>query len=127
MSRRARIIELWATMKYLGKSGINQMVYGMYERAKQFAEELKSIEGFNVLNDVVFNQVMVQCATDELTDLVIKRIQDLRECWVGGSTWNGRRIIRISVCSWVTTSKDVSRSVGSFKQALEEVQAQANI
>ena len=118
MSRRSRIIELWATLKYLGKAGINQMVAGMHERAKQFAQELDKTDGFHVLNDVVFNQVLVQCDTDDITNRVIDKIQDLRECWVGGSTWNDRRVIRISVCSWATTEEDISRSVASFKEAL---------
>lgn len=121
MSRRARIIELWATLKYLGKEGINQMVLGMHQRAVQFAEELKKINGFKVLNDVVFNQVIVCCETDKLTTRTIERIQELRECWVGGSTWNERKVIRISVCSWATTPEDVRRSVKSFEQALRDV------
>ena len=125
MSRRARIIELWATLKYLGKEGIDQMVYGLHERAIQFAEELKQTEGFEVLNDVVFNQVIVRCATDELTIKTMERIQQLRTCWVGGSSWNGNKVIRISICSWATTANDVLLSVTSFKQALEEVLSEA--
>ncbi len=121
MSRRARIIELWATMKYLGREGIDQMVYGMHERAVQFAEALQEVEGYEVLNDIVFNQVLVKCETDELTERAIQKIQDLRECWVGGSTWMGRKVIRVSICSWATTVEDVKRSVESFEQAMREV------
>ena len=121
MSRRARIIELWATLKYLGRKGIDQMVYGLHQRAVQFRQELNKFTGFEILNDVVFNQVIVSCETDELTSRTIERIQELRECWVGGSTWNGRKVIRISVCSWATTPEDINRSVKSFEQALSEV------
>ncbi len=118
MSRRARIIELWATLKYLGTSGIDQMVLGLHLRAKQFASELSAIEGFTILNDVVFNQVIVCCATDDITNEVIQLIQKERVCWVGGSTWKDKKVIRISVCSWATTEQDVLRSVQSFKSAL---------
>ncbi len=121
MSRRSRIIELWATMKYLGRSGISQMINTMHDRAVQFAEELSRIDGFQVLNEVVFNQVLVTCETDELTAKTLARIQELRDCWVGGSVWNEKKVIRISVCSWATTSDDISRSVKSFEQALSEV------
>ncbi len=121
MSRRARVIELWATLKFLGKEGIDEMVYGLHSRAKQFAEELRSIKGFKILNDVVFNQVIVQCEADDITDEVINKIQKSRVCWVGGSLWKGRRIIRISVCSWATTKEDVQKSVMSFKEALEKI------
>lgn len=116
MSRRSRIIELWAVIKYLGKSGIEYMILGLHERALQFAQELRS-HGFHVLNEVVFNQVLVACDSDKLTENTLKHIQELRECWCGGSQWFGRKIIRISVCSWATTEKDVSRSVESFVQA----------
>lgn len=119
MSRRSRIIELWATLKYLGKSGIEEMIYNMHRRAVLFGELLSGIDGFEVRNKVVFNQVIVQCESDFLTDRVIEHIQKLRECWVGGSTWKGRRVIRISVCAWTTTEEDVGRSVASFKKALE--------
>jgi glutamate/tyrosine decarboxylase-like PLP-dependent enzyme len=121
MSRRARIVELWATMKYLGKSGIDEMVLGLHQRAVQFANEMRKEKGFEVLNEVVFNQVLVRCETDELTTKVLERIQQLRECWVGGSSWEKRKVIRISVCSWATTSEDVLRSVNSFKMALQQV------
>ncbi len=119
MSRRARVVELWATLKYLGKEGIDEMVYGMHDRAKQFAEALSAIPGFSIMNEVVFNQVLVQCETDEITDRVIHAIQESRECWVGGSLWKGKRVIRISVCSWATTEDDVERSVASFRKALD--------
>ena len=121
MSRRSRIIELWATMKYLGRSGISQMVHTLHERAVQFAVMLSMTKEFTVLNDVVFNQVLVCCETDELTAKTLARIQELRECWVGGSVWKGRKVIRISVCSWATTEEDIVRSAQSFAQALQEV------
>lgn len=120
MSRRARIIELWATMKYLGRQGIEELVFHQHQRAKQFAALLQQEKGFEVLNEVVFNQVMVKCATDDITDKVIKNIQEMRACWVGGSSWDGQRIIRISVCSWATTEQDVLRSVESFKKAYQK-------
>jgi len=124
MSRRARIIELWAVMRYLGKNGIEQMITGLHERAVQFNNELSTLKGFEIINDVVFNQVLVRCETDELTEKTLKRIQELRECWVGGSMWEGRKVIRISVCSWATTEQDVSRSVKSFEQALHQIEVE---
>lgn len=124
MSRRSRIIELWAVMRYLGKNGIAQMITGLHERAVQFHHELSTIPGFKLCNDVVFNQVLVRCETDELTEKTMKRIQELRECWVGGSMWEGKKVIRISVCSWATTEEDVTRSVKSFEKALKEIKAE---
>ena len=124
MSRRARIVELWATLKYLGTSGVDELVTSLHERAVQFATEVGVLDGFAVLNDVVFNQVVVSCDSDQATDRVLKRIQELRECWVGGSSWQGRRVIRVSVCSWATTPEDISRSVRSFAKARDLVMSE---
>ncbi len=120
MSRRARAVELWAAMKYLGKQGIDELVYGLHERARQFAKELSEHE-FNILNDVVFNQVLVACDNDLDTEETLKNIQELRECWCGGSQWFSKKVIRISVCSWATTEEDVTRSVLSFVKARKQI------
>jgi len=120
MSRRARVVELWATLKYLGRCGIDELVYGLHERAVQFACELED-NGFNVLNDVVFNQVLVGLDNDELTTPMIEHIQASGECWVGGGVWENKPVIRISVCSWATTKEDVTRSVNAFVVAREYV------
>lgn len=119
MSRRSRIIEVWAIMRYLGKRGIDEMILAMTKRAKQFAKEICKIDGFYVDNDVVFNQVIVRCSSDNLTQKVLGNIQMLRECWVGGSEWFGKQVIRVSVCSWTTTGADISKSVKSFEKALD--------
>ena len=121
MSRRARAVELWATLKYLDKQGLDELVYGLHERAVQFADELKN-NGFENLNDVVFNQVLVSCGADELTKKTLELIQKMRECWCGGAQWFDRSVIRISVCSWATTPEDVIRSVKSFIKARDMAQ-----
>lgn len=119
MSRRARIIELWAGLRYLGVKGIDELVTGLHERTVQFANEIRKVKGFYVMNDVVFNQLLIQCDTDEITTTVLRKIQDHRECWVGGASWRGRKVIRVSISAWTTTSEDVSRSVRSFETAIK--------
>lgn len=119
MSRRARIIELWSIMKYLGKNGIDEMIRTMNQRANQFAEEIGQVKGFYVENDIVFNQVIVRCDSDKITEQALSNIQMLRECWLGGSMWFGRKVMRVSICSWATTENDISKSVKSFEKALK--------
>lgn len=121
MSRRARAIEFWAALRYLGRQGLDEMIQGFHDRAIQFANGLRKINGYHILNDVVFNQVIVKCDTDEITEKVITKIQQERECWVGGSIWQGQKVIRISVCSWATTPADIDRSVKSFERSLHLV------
>ena len=124
MSRRARAIELWAALKYLGKEGVDDLVFGLHQRALQIGRELKA-ENFQILNEVVFNQVLVACDSDKITDQTMRHIEASGECWVGGARWNGKTVIRISVCSWATSEDDITRSVGAFvaarNKALQDV------
>jgi len=113
MSRRARVVELWATLKFFGKEGVEQLVDRLCEHAKRAAVELHA-RGFRVLNEVVFNQVLVACETPEITKATLENIQKSGECWCGGADWYGEPVIRISVCSWTTTEADVMRTVGAF-------------
>lgn len=121
MSRRARSVELWATMRYLGREGIDRLVLSLHERARQFAEEL-SAAGFDVANEVVFNQVMVRIGDRAATDAFVHAVQDSGEAWVGASSWFGEPVVRISVCSWLTASEDVSRTVEAFGEARSSVE-----
>jgi glutamate/tyrosine decarboxylase-like PLP-dependent enzyme len=120
MSRRARIIELWTTIKYLGQEGIQELVDGLHERSIQFADEIKKA-GFQVMNDVVFNQVLVACENDNITGRTLELIQQSGECWCGSAQWYDRKVIRVSVSSWATTAEDITRSVEAFKKAYNEV------
>jgi aromatic-L-amino-acid decarboxylase len=73
-----------------------------------FAANLKNA-GFRILNEVVLNQVLVSFGDPELTNKIIKRIQDDGTCWCGGTIWKGQTAMRISVSSWMTTEKDIER------------------
>ena len=116
MSRRARAVEMWAALKFLGTKGLAELVEGLHERAVQFAKEFEA-NGFYVLNDVVFNQVLVSCKDDDQTKKVLELVQKSGECWCGNAMWSDKYVIRVSVCSWATTESDVSRSVKAFVDA----------
>jgi len=116
MSARARVIELWAILKTLGRSGVQSLVEQLCANARRFAE-LLSTEGFQIENEIVFNQVLASCENDELTKATVQNIQRSGECWCGGSVWRGKAVIRISVCDWATTSTEIERSVRAFVQA----------
>lgn len=118
MSRRARAIPLWAVLKSLGADGVERLIDTLCERAEYFAERLKGI-GFDVINPVFFNQFMVACETDAKTEVVLHTIQNSGVCWCSGSKWKGRSVIRVSVCSHVTTRDDIDQSVAAFQDALK--------
>ncbi len=116
MSRRARSVELWATLKALGRTGIEYLVDSLHQYAKQFANELKN-QGFQIRNDVVFNQILVACDNAEETEKTLENIQQSGDCWCGGASWQGQPVIRVSVCSWRTDESDIKKSVAVFVKA----------
>jgi glutamate/tyrosine decarboxylase-like PLP-dependent enzyme len=125
MSRRARGIELWATLCSLGKSGLAELVDRTCAHARRFAEGLRAA-GHEILNDVVVNQVLVSFGTPEFTRAVIARIQQDGTCWCGGTEWQGRTAMRISVSSWATTDRDVEVSLAAMARAVAECRAKGD-
>jgi len=81
--------------------------------AAGFASGLKAA-GYQVLNEVVLNQVLVKFGSDELTRRVIRHIQEDGTCWCGETKWQGHVAMRISVSSWATTTEDVSQSLDAI-------------
>jgi glutamate/tyrosine decarboxylase-like PLP-dependent enzyme len=113
LSRRARGVEVWAALRSLGRLGLAEMFERNCRQARRFAEGLASA-GFEILNDVVLNQVLVSFGNPETTRQVISAVQADGTCWCGGTVWQGRTAMRISVCSWATTDADVERSVDAI-------------
>jgi glutamate/tyrosine decarboxylase-like PLP-dependent enzyme len=121
-SRRARGMPLWAALRSLGRSGMADLVDRMCDLAGRFAAALDGAGGAEVLNDVVFNQVLVRFGDDDATTAeVVRRVQDDGTCWLGGTTWHGMGAMRISVCSWATTEADVDRSVEAILRCADPV------
>lgn len=110
LSRRARGIEVWTVLKFLGKNGLAKLVDDTCRHARHFAEGF-SEAGYEILNEVVLNQVLVSFGDPEKTNQIIADIQEDGTCWMGGTEWQGRTAMRISVSSWATTNEDVERSL----------------
>ncbi len=119
MSQRARGVEVWAVLASLGRSGLAELVEHDCRMATRFADGLRA-EGFEILNDVVLNQVVVTVA-DGSIELIIDRVQRDGTCWVGPTNWRGRQAMRISVSNWSTTEADVDKSVAAMAAARLDV------
>src|SRR5205814_1613027 len=113
LSRRARGVEVWAALRYLGKDGVEEMVSRHCRQARRFAEGLANA-GFAILNEVVLNQVLVSFGDAERTGRVIEGIQNDGTCWAGITIWQGQTAMRISVIGWNTTDEDVERSLAAM-------------
>jgi glutamate/tyrosine decarboxylase-like PLP-dependent enzyme len=113
LSRRARGVEVWAALHSLGRKGVADLIEQGCAQARRFAGRL-SAAGFEILNDVVLNQVLVSFGDAEKTKRIIEAIQNEGTCWAGVTVWQGRTAMRISVSCWATTDEDVERSAAAM-------------
>lgn len=123
LSRRARVVDVWAAIKFLGREGIAGMIERTCDHAALLASRLRR-SGFEVLNEVAINQVLVSAGDDAATDRMIAAIQRDGTCWCGGTTWQGRRAMRVSVSSWATTEEDMDnafRAIEAIGQATSAI------
>ncbi|MEY9780306.1 pyridoxal phosphate-dependent decarboxylase family protein [Sinorhizobium fredii] len=112
LSRRARGFATWAMIKHLGRQGIAAMVERHCRIAQAMAERLRSEDGIAVLNEVGLNQFMVRFGAgrpdeeaDRLTQQTVERLQADGVCFAGGATWRDRKVMRVSVISWLTDDR----------------------
>jgi glutamate/tyrosine decarboxylase-like PLP-dependent enzyme len=119
LSRRARGVEVWSALFHLGREGLAELIERNCAQARRFADRLTAA-GYDVLNEVVLNQVVVRFGDAERTKRVIEAIQQDGTCWAGVTVWQGHTAMRISVCSWATTDADVERSVDAMIRCARE-------
>jgi glutamate/tyrosine decarboxylase-like PLP-dependent enzyme len=125
-SRRARGVAVYAALRSLGRRGVAEMIERCCRLARRFADRLQRDARVRILNDVVLNQVLVRIEPDRgdadaATADVLRRVQEERVCWLGGTRWRGMDAMRISVSNWSTTEEDVDRSAESILRASAEV------
>jgi glutamate/tyrosine decarboxylase-like PLP-dependent enzyme len=113
-SQRARGAEVWAALAALGRDGVAGLVDRTCGLARRFADGMREA-GYDVLNEVVLNQVLVAFGDPRRTDAVIAAVQDEGTCWCGPTSWQGRRAMRVSVSGWNTTAGDVDRSIAAVR------------
>jgi glutamate/tyrosine decarboxylase-like PLP-dependent enzyme len=106
LSRRARALPVYAALRSLGRRGLAELVERCCALARRLAD---TVQGPEVLNDVVLNQVLLRYEDDETTRAVIEQVQREGEAWLGGTVWQGRAAVRVSVSNWSTTEEDIDR------------------
>jgi len=125
-SRRARGYPVYAALRALGRRGLEDLINRCCEHAVQLVAEIGKLNGAEVLAHPIINQGLVRFlgrdgAHDATTDQVIERIQRRGLAWFGGTTWRGKRAMRISVCNWRTEKADIDVAIRAVKEALESV------
>ncbi len=135
-SRRARGFPLYAALRFLGRRRVGELIDRCCDLATRMAARLRAAPGVEVMNEVVLNQVLVRFRSphplspspqmrrggtpeedDAYTRAVIERVQRDGTCWRGGTTWQGRAAMRISVSGWNTTEADIDRSAEAILRA----------
>ena len=116
MSQGARAIPVWAILATLGRAGVADAIERCCLHAERLATALGSA-GADVLCPPALNQVLVAFGDDTETDAVIERVQASGEAWMGGTTWKGRRAMRISVSDTSTTDGDIDRTIDAVLAA----------
>jgi glutamate/tyrosine decarboxylase-like PLP-dependent enzyme len=117
-SRRARGFSVYAALRSLGRNGLVELVERCCDGAARFAERIVQLEGVELLNEVVLNQVLFRFDSDERTDEVLARVQQSGRIWLSGTTWDGRKAIRVSVSNWQTGDEEIELAVQTFRDAL---------
>jgi glutamate/tyrosine decarboxylase-like PLP-dependent enzyme len=123
LSRRARGFPVWAALRSLGRSGVAELVDGLCRGATRMAEGIAAIPGAEVVNDVVFTQVMVRFGSDDrLTQEVGRRLLAGGSAAVTPASWRGRAVQRISVSNRLTVDADVDATVAALRGIAAELQ-----
>jgi glutamate/tyrosine decarboxylase-like PLP-dependent enzyme len=123
-SRRARGLAVYATLRSLGRSGVADLVDRTCSLARRFANRLVESGRVELMNEVVFNQVLVRWLSpdgshDALTDRVLASIQADGTAFFSGTTWGGMRLMRISVSDWATDEEDVDRAIEALLRSAD--------
>jgi glutamate/tyrosine decarboxylase-like PLP-dependent enzyme len=116
MSQGARAIPVWAILASLGRAGVGDAIERCCRHAERLAVELDAA-GVEVLCPPALNQVLVAFGNDDETDAVIARLQRGGEAWMGGTSWKGRRAMRISVSDTSSTETDIDRAIAAIHAA----------
>ena len=122
-SQRARQIEVWAVLRTLGRTGVAELVQRTSDTAAALADRLPD-GGFDVLNDVVLNQVLVRLDDDaDDRDALVAAVQADGRIWCGATQWQDAPAMRISVSSWKSTPADAEAVAGVILECAARARA----
>ena len=118
-SRRARAVPIYAALRSLGRAGVADLVERNCGHARRMADRLAAVDGVEILNDVVLNQVLVRFpGGDDANRAAVEAVQRDGTCWLGGTEWAGQAVMRISFSNWSTTDADVDRAAAAIARVV---------
>ncbi len=127
-SRRARGFATWAALLELGREGVADLVDRCCRHAEALVSGIGALPGAEIVSPAQLNQGLLRFPSsnvgateadhDARTDAVMAAVAATGEAMFTGSTWRGRRVMRVSVSNWRTSERDVSRAVAAFERVL---------
>jgi glutamate/tyrosine decarboxylase-like PLP-dependent enzyme len=133
-SRRGRGVATYAAIRHLGRRGIAALIERTCQQARTLVRQLGTLDGVDILWEPRINQGLVRfrdsapgatdLAHDRRTDQVMAAIQRAGEAFFSGTTWRGKRCMRVSVCNWQTDDRDIERAVAAVQRVLKEASSE---
>ena len=128
-SRRARGIPVYAALQEMGRQGVETLINRCCAHCDALVAGIRALDGAKILAPVTLNQGLVRFTRnndtperdDAYTDEVIQRINATGEAFFSGTTWRGRRAMRVSVVNWRTSAVDVDRAIAAVRKGLANV------
>jgi glutamate/tyrosine decarboxylase-like PLP-dependent enzyme len=127
-SRRARGFSTYAALRELGRAGLCDLVARCCRHAHQIVTRIGALPDATAVCVPQINQGLVRFQDprhdaseedhDRRTDEVMAAINATGEAFFTGTTWKGRRCMRVSVSSWRTTEDAVDRAVAAAERVL---------
>ena len=121
LSRRARGVPVWATLRHLGRAGVADLVDGLVDAATGLADGFRAIPGLEVVNDVVFTQVCLASRDDAATAALGEWLRAEGTAWASSSSWQGRTVVRFAVSNRGTDAEAVRRTVDAVARGAGEI------
>lgn len=118
LSRRARGVPVWATLRWLGREGVDRLVSDLARNASALAQGLARLPGVQVLNDVVYTQISIAMGSDAETLAVGKNLLESGQVLASPSHWRDRAVLRFSVSNWATDAAEVRTTIDAVRLAI---------
>jgi glutamate/tyrosine decarboxylase-like PLP-dependent enzyme len=139
-SRRARGFATYAALRQLGRRGVAGLIERSCDHAHALVTGIGSLVGAEMVREPQINQGLVRflapvrnphdlpdedpdtgtsaTSNDAFTDRIMAEILASGEAFFTGTTWRGRRAMRVSVCNWQTSAEDVDRVIACVDKIL---------
>ncbi|KAM3543191.1 hypothetical protein ARSEF1564_003908 [Beauveria bassiana] len=122
-SRRFRALPVYAVLLSEGRPGLAALLGAMTQLSRAIAAFLRDSPDYELLPGVIdgandakeeeeeeiFISVLFRATNAALNETLVARINDTRQLYVSGTTWRGRKAVRIAVSNWrVNVERDAA-------------------